>query len=475
MAGPDARQASFSPYLEASRAGARNLVDALAGRFDYVSLLGEDSRGVFARVAPGMNEYRESDWGARGWVIRVQHAGRVAERSFSTLDDPRALADDSAGLLESLLAEGADFEYPPLPDSPLKLSWRSAFAEDPLAADPAALLDALAGARAAIQSAGAEIVYAHAHAEFVASSKLFVSKARELDQALVLGNAYAIAMARRGEISTYWYESTSGLSGAEQLVRLSVLGRKAGAAAIELLDAGKPEPGLTDVILAPDVAGLLAHEAFGHGVETDMLAMGRAKAALYLGKPVASPVVTMYDGAAGAAQTGSYAFDDEGNPASRTAVIEGGVLRAGISDALSAAEMGMPLTGNGRRQDCSRKAYARMTNTYFAPGTDSLEDMIASVESGYLLERFSSGMEDPKNWGLQGIVIMGREIKAGRLTGRVVSPVVISGYVPDVLSAVSMASTEIELYGNGFCGKGHKEYVRTSMGGPYLKTRLRVG
>ena len=66
--------------------------------------------------------------------------------------------------------------------------------------------------------------------------------------------------------------------------------------------------------------------------------------------------------------------------------------------------------------------------------------MIASIRRGYLLEKYSSGMEDPRNWGLQGIVLYGREIADGRLTGRLVSPVIMTGYVPDVLGSVSAAT-----------------------------------
>jgi TldD protein len=84
-------------------------------------------------------------------------------------------------------------------------------------------------------------------------------------------------------------------------------------------------------------------------------------------------------------------------------------------------------------------------------------------------------MEDPKNWGIQGVILFGREIRDGRLTGALVSPVIITGYVPDVLQAVSMVSGDFALSGSGMCGKGHKEYSKTSTGGPYMKTVMRLG
>ena len=80
-------------------------------------------------------------------------------------------------------------------------------------------------------------------------------------------------------------------------------------------------------------------------------------------------------------------------------------------------------------------------------------------------------MEDPKNWGIQCCLGKGYEIKDGKLTGKVVSPVYLTGYVPDLLkSFVEISGNgDFELSGSGYCGKGYKEYVRTSCGGTYIK------
>jgi TldD protein len=311
--------------------------------------------------------------------------------------------------------------------------------------------------------------------EQVSVRKLFLSGARELEQAYVWSQGNIVPVVRRGEDTRYVHEPFSGLKGGELLDEMEGKLAQAVSMAEELLSAGRVNPGMYDVILSPVVAGLLAHEAFGHGVETDMFVKGRAKAAGYLGARVGSELVTLRDGARAASQVGSYWFDDEGTPGGDTVIVDKGIMRAGISDLLSALALGTPPTGHGRRESFERKAYARMANTFFAGGRDRLEDMIASIRRGYLLEQYSSGMEDPRNWGLQGIVLYGREIADGRLTGRLVSPVIMTGYVPDVLGSVSAASAEVRLEGAGMCGKGHKEYMKNSMGGPYLKCRLRLG
>ena len=175
-------------------------------------------------------------------------------------------------------------------------------------------------------------------------------------------------------------------------------------------------------------------------------------------------------------QTGSYFFDDEGTIGTDTKVIDDGILKSGISDLLSAMQLGTVPTGNGRRESFERKVYARMTNTFFAPGEDDLDEMIASIKNGYLLEKYDSGMEDPKNWGIQCMISRGREIVDGKLTGKVVGPILLSGYVPDILKSISMVSnTELETAGGGYCGKGYKEFVKTSIGGTYLKAKARLG
>ena len=206
-----------------------------------------------------------------------------------------------------------------------------------------------------------------------------------------------------------------------------------------------------------------------------MFVKERALGAKYIGQRVGSDKVTMHEGALCADSVTAYAFDDEGVTAGDVIEIDHGILKTGICDALAALRLGGQPTGNGKRQNFAHKAYTRMTNTIFDSGTDSVDDMIASVKHGYLLSGTESGMEDPKHWGIQCIVSRGYEIKDGKLTGKVVSPVIMTGYVPDLLGNICMASTDRRVDGNGGCGKGYKEWVKVADGGPYLKTKARLG
>jgi TldD protein len=83
-------------------------------------------------------------------------------------------------------------------------------------------------------------------------------------------------------------------------------------------------------------------------------------------------------------------------------------------------------------------------------------------------------MEDPQGWGIQVTCHIGREIKAGRLTNRYFTPVAIAGYVPDVLQTVRGVAGKVTVEG-GWCGKGHKENVPVSSGGPHMWLRAKLG
>jgi TldD protein len=244
--------------------------------------------------------------------------------------------------------------------------------------------------------------------------------------------------------------------------------------AVALLGAERIEPGEYQIITAPGVSGTICHESFGHGVETDMFLKQRARAAHFIDKVVGSELVNIYDDPGQTGYYGSYFFDDEGCLSTPTQIVENGIFRRGITDLYSANALGFPRSANGRKQDYSRKTYARMSNTYFGSGTSTLDEMIAQVDHGIYLDKWSSGMEDPQGWGIQVTCRYGHEIKNGKITDRVFAPIGISGYVPDVLQSITAVGNELQMDG-GSCGKGHKETVPVASGGPHLLLTARLG
>ncbi len=311
---------------------------------------------------------------------------------------------------------------------------------------------------------------------------------RELNEHSIFGDAGAdlaqrvqrvtiflvmIAAGPNGEIR-YDYASKAGSAGWEVLEWSDEDLQKLLDSTLALLSAERIEPGEYQIITAPGVSGTICHESFGHGVETDMFLKERAKAAHFIDKTVGSSLVNIYDDPGQAGSFGSYFFDDEGQMAASTQIVENGVFRRGITDRYSATALQIPRSANGRRQDYSRKIYARMSNTFFGAGTSTLEEMIAQVDNGIFLDKWSSGMEDPQGWGIQVTCHYGHEIKGGKITSRVFAPIGIAGYVPEVLQSITAVSKELRMDG-GNCGKGHKEILPVSSGGPHLLLTARLG
>ncbi len=464
----------FSQFLESRRADCRALVEALGDHFAYVSVLASDVSSKSIYVNRKMSSVDEGSMSECGFVVKM-HDGR-AFFEYS-LDD---ISGDKAALAAKILASvevaaslrECEISVSVPEDAPMHESFSRECDFENYTDEY--LLDFAKGLRDEILSKDEKILNATVVISPFTVSKLFVTKNRELDQFYSWVNIHTMALLREGEKMVMAREGTYSNLLSEAIAeipeKIDILVNKA-----RKLAAAKPiVPGVYDVITDPSITGLIAHEAFGHGVEMDQFVKDRALAKQYVGKYVASPICNMHDGAAAAFSTASYFFDDDGVLAHDTQIIKDGILVAGISDLVSATELGTEPTGNGRRQSYKRKAYSRMTNTYFSAGKDKLEDMIASIKHGYMLFETNNGMEDPKNWQIQCTAEYGIEIVDGKLTDNYVSPVVMSGSVPELLRSISMVSDDFKVIGSGSCGKGYKEWVRVADGGPALKVKVKL-
>ncbi|MCR5178799.1 MAG: TldD/PmbA family protein [Lachnospiraceae bacterium] len=476
-------KAPFSSWLAGQAEPVKDLIAALSSHYDYVSVLATDSCG-FNMVASQKNRMmeRKTLTSERGMVVRVHRDGLYSEYSFNAGDmtDVGAIAAKMRGILDKQLAvlaatgtEVYDTDKPD--DSPLQIFSEMETDSLPEDYDINALMRELQSYSDRAVAIDERIVECRCRLSSNHINKMFITSNRDERQSYVFTEASIAVFGTADGHTELAFDGVSDRNGPAISGKLGDLIEKTAANLLETLTAGRVTPGEYDIITTPEVTGLIAHEAFGHGVEMDMFVKKRALGADYIGKRVGSDLVTMHEGALCVTDVASYAFDDEGTPAGDVTEIDHGILKTGICDALSAIRLGTRPTGNGKRQNFEHKVYTRMTNTMFDSGEDTLEDMIASIEEGYLLEGMYSGMEDPKHWGIQCITARGREIRNGKLTGRVVAPVIMTGYVPDLLGSISMVSSDRYSFGNGSCGKGHKEWVKVSDGGPYLKARARLG
>ena len=476
-------KAPFSPYLTGIAPAMKRIVALLGEKYDYVSILSTDSSGfrmsVGQRAVAVANATMTTE---RGNVIRVMKHGLVSEYAFNNFnpDHSEKAAEEAAAAMDAqievLKNTGSEiYETDVLDDEPLVIFEEFETETLPETCDQEALIAELTEISNLAMEKGEGLIDARLNAQSTHISKMFLTKNRDLRQSYVYSEGNLIPIAVKDGRISYTNTGVSGRVGPELFKQLREKVDDALKVVGELLLAERIEPGEYDIITSPEVSGLIAHEAFGHGVEMDMFVKGRALGAEYIGKRVGSDLVTMHEGALCATNVTTYAFDDEGTPAGDVVEIDHGILKTGICDALAAKRLGTKPTGNGKRQNFEHKVYTRMTNTVFDSGNDNLDDMIASIDHGYLLCGMRSGMEDPKHWGIQCIIERGYEIKDGKMTGKIVAPIVMTGYVPDLLRSVSMASTDRGIFGCGGCGKGYKEWVKVADGGPYLKAKARLG
>lgn len=470
-----------SAFLKAVKPSLKELLGILLDRYEYASILAVDSAAkIYSVTASGINL---GDFGMlcnRGFVIKVYENGEYAEYSFNRLDaDIKAQAETIIAEIEDLKKAVPDsiekLKLRVLEDEPMEFVKSTEYEINPFELGAQSIVDKLTDLRKKGLDADKRMLDCGTRMSCRKYSKLFLSKNKDMEQNVLWTDCTMSFVARKDSEVKRYFASESNLGGAEVLDKLEAVIPHSVEMTVALLDSEPIVPGEYDCICTPEVTGMIVHEAFGHGVEMDMFAKNRALAQNYVGEYVASPLINMHDGAAVGDEVASYFFDDDGVIAKDTLIIENGVLKQGISDTMAAMRLGTEPTGNSRRESYRRKAYTRMTNTYFEAGHDKLEDMIASISNGFLLENATSGMEDPKNWGIQCLVNMAREIKDGKLTGKVYSPIVLTGYVPDLLKSISMVSDDFELRGSGFCGKGYKEFVKVSDGGPYIKAKIRLG
>src|SRR5574341_268288 len=230
-------------------------------------------------------------------------------------------------------------------------------------------------------------------------------------------------------------------------------GAEAARQAVLKLRAVDAPAGAMTVVLGPGWPGILLHEAIGHGLEGDFNRQGTSAFAGRLGQKVASDLVTVVDDGTIPHRRGSLNVDDEGTPTGRTVLIEHGILRGYMQDRLNARLMGMPLTGNGRRESFQHPPMPRMTNTFMLAGQDDPAEIVRSVSRGLYAVAFGGGQVDITNGKFVFSASEAYLIEDGRVTTPVKGATLI-GSGPDVLTKVSMVGHDLKLdEGVGTCGK----------------------
>lgn len=248
----------------------------------------------------------------------------------------------------------------------------------------------------------------------------------------------------------------------------SLYARDAARQAILNLSAGDAPAGTMTVVLGSGWPGILLHEAIGHGLESDFNRKGTSAFAGRIGERVATPQCTVVDDGTLPNRRGSLNVDDEGTTTEQTVLIENGILTRYMQDKLNAKLMGMPVTGNGRRESYAHLPMPRMTNTYMRPGSYDPEEIIGSVDKGLYAVNFGGGQVDITSGKFVFSANEAFLIESGKVTHPVKGATLI-GNGPDVLTRVSMVGNDLELdSGIGTCGK-EGQWVPVGVGQPTLR------
>ncbi|MDB6082130.1 MAG: tldD [Gammaproteobacteria bacterium] len=267
------------------------------------------------------------------------------------------------------------------------------------------------------------------------------------------------------------YSGGGGRYGLDELLRGDEPfehGREAVRQALVNLDAVAAPAGSMPVVLGPGWPGILLHEAIGHGLEGDFNRKGTSAFSNRIGQKVAADEITVVDDGTLDRRRGSLNVDDEGTPTRCTVLIEKGILRGYIQDKMNARLMGMPETGNGRRESFAHMTLPRMTNTYMRGGSRAPEEIIASVDRGLYAVNFGGGQVDITSGKFVFSASEAYLIENGKITAPVKGATLI-GNGPDVLTRVSMVGNDMKLdTGVGTCGK-EGQSVPVGVGQPTLR------
>jgi TldD protein len=248
--------------------------------------------------------------------------------------------------------------------------------------------------------------------------------------------------------------------------------RTAAREAVAMLEAKDAPAGKMDVVMQNGWGGVLVHEAVGHPLEADNIAKKIGVFTGKLGQKVASDVFTMVDDGSLPNFRGTTNWDDEGTPGQRNVLIDKGVLVKFMTDVLSARQLGMARTGNGRRESFRYLPIPRMTNTFIDRGTDKAADILAATKSGIYVQALSGGSVDPTTGVFNFTCREAYLIENGRKTTPVKGATLI-GNCLEIIQNVDAVADDLD-FGPGTCGKGQSAEV--TAGQPTVRIRgLNVG
>lgn len=449
----------------------RVIREALKGGGDFAELFIERRLSRHLRLEEGRVE--ENTTGLEeGAGIRVVRGESVAYASTNRLEDDSLLeAARAASSASRGVPEGKAAVAPFPPAVVTRGGW---YEEDPFGVTRERKIEMLHEADDAARGRGSGIVQVvvllgEGIQEIAVANSLGRTAVDRRVRVRMIVQAVA---ARDGEIQT-GYESPGILGGYELFKEFPprILGQRAADQALVMLDARPAPSGPMTVVIANGTGGVLFHEACGHGLEADAVHKGASVFAGKLGERVASSLVSAYDDSTLERRWGSFACDDEGAPASRTVLIEEGILRNFINDLKRSRLDGFPPTGNGRRQSYRHVPIPRMSNTYIGEGEAGKDEIIGDTALGLYALKLGGGEVNPVTGDFIFAVTEGYMIRKGKVAEPVKGATLV-GNGPRVLMDIDAVGNDLD-FDTGMCGK-EGQSVPVCTGQPTLRVRRLV-
>ncbi|HUT35841.1 MAG TPA: TldD/PmbA family protein [Planctomycetota bacterium] len=434
-------------------------------RADYAEIRAE--RRASARVTYAGRELEDiSCFSSVGGCVRALVRGGWGFVSFNDLDDlPRyvRLACEQAELVgrtKSLLAP-----VPPAVES-VAAKVGSDPREVPLAQKEALCrhYNQLILGRPRVQTSSVRYRDSWAETTFVSTDGAC------LCQEEVFCGASLIAIAKDGTNVQRAHKGVGDLRGYQVVEGLDAECAKVTERAVALLAAEPVRGGRYTVIVDPALAGVFAHEAFGHLSEADFVYENPPlREMMQLGRRFGPDHLGIVDDPTLPDEAGSYRYDSEGTPGRRTHLIQDGILVNRLHSRETAAKMGEEPTGNARAISHQYQPIVRMSNTYIEPRSWALGDLLADTGQGLYVRGSLGGQTEMEMFTFSAEEAFA--IRDGRLAERL-REVVLTGNVFETLANIDAVGNDLEFYGGlGGCGKGEQSPLRVSTGGPHIRIR----
>lgn len=402
-----------------------------------------------------------------GVRVLVDGAWGFASAPLTDAGTPATVAVHAIGVARAGGGSGPRQQMPP--GEPHSGRYETAVQVDPFAV-PAAERDALLAALLADASAPREVVSVQAGINAKRQHRHFAStEGSRQHQHLMETGAMLVATATAdGEVQRRSYPNSfhgnTGGAGWEYIAGLDMAGNAArvGAEAAALMHAPTAPSGIDDVVIGAQQMSLQIHESAGHALELDrMLGDERNFAGTSFisiedvgSMRYGSPAVSITSDPTVPGTRGSFAFDDEGTPARRVALVDEGIVRNTLSTRASAARAGLAATAAARADGWAYLPVCFSTHVYLEPGSGSLDELLDRLGDGYYLEDNRSWSIDNRRWNFQFGTEVAYEVRKGKL-GRLLRDFSYGGITPRFWNSVAAVAGPEELRVFGYpCGKG---------------------